>query len=521
METRTTIKRNTYHDSVTLMQVSSKLTALQGIEEAVVMMATQANLAVMADADLLTETARGASANDLVITLKGVSTEALEAAFAQVDELLEQRQQSSQEEGQAAPRSMLEAFARDDDANLVLISVPGSYAASEAYRALHEGRHVFLFSDNVTVDDEIALKKLAEAAGLLMMGPDCGTAIINGHPLGFASKVRRGSIGVVGASGTGVQEVTALIDRLGCGVSQAIGVGTHDLSEAVGGIMMMIGIDALEADPATKVITLISKPPAASIARMILRRVETLSKPVVVNFLGGDLGEIRACGAIPAFTLEDAALLSVAAAESREGEPVLFSLLPEAVNGIIRLETARMSSEQRYIRGLFSGGTFCYEAQLLLRDLVGEVYSNTPLSPQLQLKAQAASHDHSLLDLGSDEFTVGRPHPMIDFRTRLEFIEREAADPGVAVILLDVVLGFGSHPDPAAELVPAVRAARSKAADAGRSVSFVVSICGTDADFQKRNDQCERLTDAGVILMDSNAQAARLAGLIANRGTVA
>ena len=521
MLTRTIIKKNTYYDSVTLMQVSSKLTALAGVEEAAVMMATPANIGVMADAGLLTEAAKTANPSDLVITLKGETEEALQAAFSEVDQLLTQRNKNEQSEGMTQPHTMMEAFARDPEANLVMISTPGAYAASEAYRAINEGRHVFMFSDNVTIEDEVSLKKLAVEKGLLMMGPDCGTAIINGHPLGFANVVRRGPIGVVGASGTGLQEVTALIDRLGSGISQAIGLGTHDLSEAVGGIMMMMGIDALEADPATQVITLISKPPAASIARKILQRVEKLSKPIVINFLGGDRREIHAHGAVPAFTLEDAAVLSVAATNQREGEPVFFSQPSDEINRVIKSETNRLRPEQKYIRGLFSGGTFCFEAQLLLRDMIGKVYSNTPLSPDLKLKQHSKSLEHTLLDLGSDEYTVGRPHPMIDFRTRLEFIEKEAMDPEVGVILLDVVLGYGSHADPAGELAPAIENVRKKAAEAGHSVIFVASICGTDSDFQKRSGQVSRLAQAGVVLMESNAQAARLAGLMAMRGTAA
>ena len=520
METRTIVKRNTYYDSVTLMQISSRLVSQPGIVEAAAMMATPANLAVMEDAGLLSAASHDVNPNDLIITFQGDDS-AIEAVLVQLDEFLKERKTSGDSDGVEPPSTMVEAFARDADANLVLISTPGSYAASEAYRALQENHHVFMFSDNVSIEDEVALKKLAAEKGLLMMGPDCGTAIINGHPLGFANVVRRGPIGVIGASGTGLQEVTSLIDRLGSGVSQAIGLGTHDLSESVGGIMMMMAIDALEADTETKVITLISKPPAASIARKILQRVEKINKPVVVNFLGGDLREIHSHGAIPAFTLEDAAVLSVAAADDREGEPVFFTQSAEEINQVIKSETSSLLPEQKYIRGLFSGGTFCYEAQLLLRDMIGKVYSNTPLSPDLKIAHNTRSQAHTLLDLGSDEYTVGRPHPMIDFRTRLDFIEHETDQVDVAVILLDVVLGYGSHADPASELAPAVLAAREKNAKLGRKITFVGSICGTNADFQKRQDQVQRLTDAGIILMDSNAQAARLAGLIATRGVVA
>src|SRR5690606_14776291 len=125
---------------------------------------------------------------------------------------------------------------------------PGVYAAFEAFRALENNLNVMMFSDNVTVEDEIKLKDLAVKKDLLMMGPDCGTAIINGVGLCFANKIKRGPIGLVAASGTGLQEVTVLIDQFGGGISQAIGVGGRDLSKDVMGRMTLHAINALNAD---------------------------------------------------------------------------------------------------------------------------------------------------------------------------------------------------------------------------------------------------------------------------------
>lgn len=516
----TLVKKNEYHDSVALMQLSSKLNALPGVQDTAAIMATDANRELLVEPGLLTPEVESARANDLIVVVKADSEEIVDQALGQVDELLAQEEQPGKKEEEELPGSIQDARQVLPDANLVLISTPGQYAATEAFKALQEGLHVFMFSDNVALEDEIMLKKLAVEKELLMMGPDCGTAIINGYPLGFANWVRKGRIGIVGASGTGTQEVTSLIHQMGGGVSQAIGVGSRDLSEPVGGIMMHLGLAALANEKFTDVIVLISKPPSLSIARKLLEEVERVSKPVIINFLGGDLQEIHKSGAYPAFSLEDAANLAVAHVNGLEAEPVFFSLSADEINTIIQRETAGMQDEQKWIRGLFSGGTFTYEAQLLLRDMAGKIYSNVPLQPDLKIDQREASREHTLLDLGAAEYTVGRPHPMIDFRTRLEAIKREAKDPETAVILLDVVLGFGSHPDPARELVPAIQSAKELADREGHYLSFVASVCGTDQDIQDRDQQVEHLKRAGVVIMESNAQAARIAGLIATRQSV-
>ena len=517
----TLVKKNEYHDSVSLMRLSSELNQLEGVQESAAIMATDVNKELLVEPGLLTPEAQEARANDLVVVVEAESQESMDEALDRVGQLLARTEGQTEQAEQALPRTLTEALQQSQQANLVLISTPGPYAATEAYRALQEGLHVFMFSDNVSVEDEIMLKQLARQRGLLMMGPDSGTAIINGHPLGFANLARRGRIGIVAASGTGTQEVSSLIHRLGEGVSQAIGVGSRDLSEAVGGTMMSMGLEALVNHRQTQVIVLISKPPAPNIAHRLLEQVQKIPKPVVVNFLGGDLREINKNGAVPAFTLEDAAAQAVSMARGQEAEPVFFSQAVEQINAIVERETAGMKEQQQWVRGLFSGGTFTSEAQLLLRDMVGKIYSNVPLQPELKLEPHHPSRENTLLDLGSDEYTVGRPHPMIDFRTRVEAIKREAEDPGTAVILLDVVLGFGAHEDPAGELVPAIRLAKESAQKDGRSLAVVASICGTDQDIQNRDEQVKHLAESGVIIMESNAQAARLSGLIATRELIA
>ena len=505
---------NSYRDSVELMQIAAELEALVGIERAGLVMATPANQEVLVAAGLLSEAAAAAGPNDLVVAVAADSAEVAEQAL----ELAAARVSGSGAAGSGPttrtdPRTIAEAQAELGSANLALISTPGTYATAEAMKALKRELNVFLFSDNVPIEDEIELKAMARHKGLLVMGPDCGTAILDGIPLGFANVVRRGSIGLVAASGTGLQQVSCLIDRFGAGVSQAIGVGGRDLDERVGGTMMLAGLERLAADPGTAVIVLTSKPPAASVAARVLDATRQVGKPVVINFLGGDPAAIEAAGAIPAGTFEAAAAISTAIALGRP--------IPRDVGAII--ERSRRDGDdddawpsaarnaatdlrvgQWRIRGLFSGGSLAGEAKLILRAAFGADRANR----------------HEILDLGDDEYTVGRPHPMIDPRLRNEHLRAAGADPSTAVVLLDVVLGYGAHADPAGELVGAIQGARDTARDEGRVFAVVASVCGTPGDPQGSATQEARLAAAGVIVAASNARAARIAARIADAAAV-
>jgi succinyl-CoA synthetase alpha subunit len=502
--------RNLYRDSVSLMQLSAKLGALAGVRQASAIMASAGNLALLREAGLALGTVE-AGPNDLLIALEG-EPDALEAALDAAEADLTRAPAATQDGGRRriAPRSIEMALAGLPTANLALISTPGDYAAAEAMKALRLGLNVMLFSDNVALADEIALKRYAHAHDLLVMGPDCGTAIIGGVPLGFANVVRRGAIGAIAASGTGLQQVTCLIDRWGQGISQAIGTGGHDLHAEVGGITMLQGIEALAADPDTRVIVLISKPPHPEVARRVLDAAGASGKPIVVNFLGADPDAIRRAGVHPVRTLEDAARLAVALADGG-ADAQAAAALPAAA------EIPQLAPDQKYIRGLYSGGTFCYEALLVLTEALGGVASNTPLEPEHMLADAWRSEGHTVIDLGDDAFTRGRPHPMIDLTLRKERILKEAADPEVAVILFDVVLGYGAHPDPAPELAVALEQARAIAAAAGRQLALVGSVCGTAGDPQDLARQEAALRQAGALLAESNAQAVRLAAAVAAR----
>jgi FdrA protein len=514
MTTRHRIVANLYKDSVALMAISSKLLAIDGLEGASVVMATPTNLDNLVGAGLGGDLDTRPS--DLVVAVAGTDA-ACDAALALADELL--AAQPAGEGGSVAeqpPASLQMAATRDPATNFALVSVPGSYAAAEAMKALRLGMSVMVFSDNVPQEQELAIKRLAAARGLMVMGPDCGTAIVNGLPLGFANVVRRGPIGVVGASGTGLQEVTSRIHNLGSGVSQALGTGGHDLSEAIGGISMLTGLRALERDPATQVIVLLSKPPAAAVAQRVLDAARQSKTPVVVNFLGADPAAFSDAVVHGAATLAEAADMAVALAAGRPAASAR-AMIDAAARGRLDDAARRMAPGQRYVRGIFCGGTFCYEAQLILRAEGIRAWSNTPVSGNPLLDDIRTSREHTLVDMGDDAFTQGRPHPMIDPTLRNERIERDAADAETAVLLVDIVLGYGSAADPASRLLEVLGQARGAARGAGRHLAVVAHVCGTDADPQNRKDTIAQLQAAGALVAASNAEAASWAAHIAQR----
>ena len=495
------------------MQLSARIAALPGVQQASLVMATPANVALLREAGLL-EGEVVASPSDLLVVLRTESDEAARAALEEAERGLAGPSTRARSGGpqETAPRSIEMALTAQPEANLALISTPGEYAAAEALKALRLGLHVMLFSDNVAIEDEVLLKREAAQRGLLVMGPDCGTAIVGGVPLGFANAVRRGPIGVIGASGTGLQQVTSLIDQGGLGVSHAFGTGGRDLKAEVGGATMLRALDELAADEETRVIVLVSKPPERTVADKVLGRARATGKPVIACFLGARAADVQG-GVRAAATLEEAAAMALAAARGTSFGGI-DQRLPEC-------DVTGLKPGQRYVRGLYSGGTFCYEAALLLSQALQGVRSNTPVGAATALEDVWRSAGHTLVDLGDDEFTRGRPHPMIDHRLRNERMLREAADPEVAVILLDVVLGYGAHPDPAAEMLPAIRAAREAAQRGGRSIAFLGFVCGTERDPQGLARQAAALRAAGVILAASNAQAARTAVAIASRHAAA
>ena len=501
--TRAEVRSGAYYDSVVLMQLQRSLAALPGVLDAGVVMGTDANKDVLGQSGLLTPEVQAALADDLVIVVRAEDDAAAQAALDQVDELLTRRRRSVEQEYR--PKSLESAAEMMPDAQWVLVSVPGRYAAGVARQALRLGKNVFLYSDNVSLDDEISLKQMATEKGLLVMGPDCGTAIVNGVGLGFANGVRRGPIGVVAAAGTGLQQVTSRIHQLGSGITHGLGTGGRDLSQAVGAVTARQGLDLLSRDPETRAIALISKPPSPQVADELLRAARSAGKPVVVDFIGYSPPARQVDNLHFATSLDEAAELAVQLAAAAPNLQSEFRI-PKSV------DLACFAPGQRYLRGLFSGGTLAYEALFMLQGYLPGVYSNTPLDKDYQLANSLISQAHTIVDLGEDEFTVGRLHPMLDNDLRIRQLQQEADDPEVAVILLDVVLGYGAHPDPASELAPAIAEARAAAEEAGRHLEVVAVVVGTDEDPQDMDDQVRQLEEAGARVETSNEAAVRCVG---------
>ena len=444
------VEKGTYRDSVALMRVSRRVAALAGVEAASLMIGTPSNRDLLRGAGLLAREGEQAGPNDLIIAVRAASAQAAGDATDCALRFLNEKT-PNEDKGALRARTLAGALEILPGANLALISVPGAFAALEARKALERGLHALVFSDNVPLEDELALKRLARERGLMLMGPDCGTALIGGTPIAFANAVPRGDIGIVSASGTGLQEVSTLIARMGGGVSHGIGVGGRDLDARIGALGMLGAIDALEADPGTRTVVLISKPPAPEVAKVVTERVKRSSKRFVVCFLGES-----------GTTLRDAA------------EAAMGRKLPP-------FEVPRLAQQQGLVKGLYCGGTLCSEAKIILK-----------------------GKPSSLIDLGDDEYTRGRPHPMIEPELRNEHVAAALADPAVGVLLVDVVLGFGSHFDPAGTLVRALNGKKP----------VIASVVGTEGDPQVFSRQVAALRAAGVTVAPSNAHAAELAATL-------
>ncbi|HEY9525653.1 MAG TPA: acyl-CoA synthetase FdrA, partial [Anaerolineales bacterium] len=487
--TKWDVRRGAYYDSVVLMQLQRGLIGLPGIVDAGVVMATPANRDLLAANNLLPDSIT-ASPDDLLIVLKADSENSAQDALEQIDSLLLRRKSSTSQDFR--PRSLTSAAKQLPEASWVLVSVPGRYAAGVAREALEIGRHVFLYSDNVSLEDEISLKQAARQKGLLVMGPDCGTAIINGIGLGFANRVRRGPIGVVGASGTGTQAVTTHIHNLGGGISHAIGTGGRDLKSEVGAITAHQALDMLSRDPETKVIVLISKPPSPDVATQLISVAQGAGKPVVIYFIGYPAPARKVGTLVFAVSLSEAAEIAV-----RELENVRMD------DSRPRVGASTSQASSPYMRGLFSGGTLAYETLLGLQASLSPIYSNAPINDSQNLDDPLHSRSHTIIDLGDEFFMVGRLHPMIDNDLRIRRMKQEADDPEVGMILFDVVLGEGSHLDPASELVPVIREINQKRKD----ITFVAMVIGTDEDPQNIQSQIEQLEETGVTVFRTASEA--------------
>ncbi len=503
------IKKNSYYDSATLMLVTSKVAQqVGGSKNLAVLMATEMNKELMRGSGLLNEDGEAAAPNDLIFAVQAETVEEIEAAIATAVEILEKRntEKVSRNKGRIY-KTTLEALSALGGADIAVISLPGAFAHIEAKRLLNEGVNILMFSDNVSIENENMLKDLALEKKLLMMGPDCGTAVINGVGLGFSNKVKPGGVGIVAASGTGMQEVMTLVSNFGGGISQALGTGGRDVKDEIGGKMMLHCIDMLEADPQTKVIAIISKPPASSVIAKLCERIKTLSKPVVACLLGDTSSLLGETGCHQAHTLAEAAQICLDLVVGKDA--VIPSRDDE--NEVIGKVKSGLNESQKYIRGLYCGGTLSYETQLIICEELGAVFSNAPLNHDFKLPDSQVSREHTVLDLGDDEFTVGQPHPMIEPSLRRERLLQEALDPSVAVIVLDIEIGYGSHDEAGKILAENVTEATELLAKEGRTVGFFATICGSYYDYQGYDTQKEILESAGITVFETNEQCARAA----------
>jgi FdrA protein len=491
-----------YRDSLLLLSATRAMEDGAGVSWASAAMATPATVDDLTGRGFPPGDLAGADANALVLAVCAADGQAADGALARGrTALFAGLARPDEERGRPGPRTIGEAAARLPQANVAVISVPGPYAAMAAHSALTAGLHVLLFSDNVPLAAETELKRRASRLGLLVMGPGAGTAVLGGIGLGFANAVGAGPVGVVAAAGTGAQEAMTLLDRWGIGVSQVIGVGGRDLSAGVGGLMARDAVRALDADPATEVILLVSKPPDADVARAVITASATT--PVVAACLGMSTPDGLLAGVPLAATLEQGAVRVAGIL----GRPV--PELAQGLGGATQRAAGRIGAARTAVRGFFTGGTLCYEAQVVLGEWLGPVYSNIPLRPELGLPAPPGAH--VCLDLGEEEYTKGRPHPMIDPAARKEVMQAEAFGDDIAAVLLDVVIGYGAHRDPAGEI------AGTCADIVAGGAAVVAYVLGARADRQGLDRQRDALAEVGAIVTTSAAQAARVAAAIAIR----
>jgi succinyl-CoA synthetase alpha subunit len=514
LEVKTLIIKGQYHDSVSLMLAAKKIKKIKGVKDAAVVMGTDANKALLKQAGLLTKEAQSASADDLVVSVK--KDKGADAILSQIDDFLISKSSAVTGPLKKEFQSIRSAVRFDPTINFAEISVAGAYAAREAREALASGLHVLLFSDNVSLENEISLKKYAVSKGLLLMGPGAGTAIINGVGLGFANALPTGSVGIVSAAGTGLQEVSTILARYGIGISQAIGTGGRDLSKKVGGLMAIASIEALIEDVNTKVIILISKPADDAVIENIIDVLKAGKKECVICTLGATFDHTQDGNIHFTRTLEECALTAATIMGAKIPDFQAF-MQTEKIKQQAQANELRtkLGSGQKFIRGLYSGGTLCYEAQVIWKELLKEpVFSNAPLEKKNYLEEKNSPQFHTALDLGEEEFTVGRPHPMIDNDLRARYISMEGSDPATAVVVMDVMIGYGAHPDPGLELGNAIRLAKKEAERQGRTLIVITCVTGTRDDPQSLAETKRKLKEAGAVVCDTNAQAARLAGMV-------
>jgi succinyl-CoA synthetase alpha subunit len=523
------IKRNFYRDSMQLMKISDRLRHVSaGISEASVVMATETNKGILIRLGFSPSTIEQASESDMLIAIRARDQASVDLATTQVDKLFESPAQLGT--GDQEKLSDIDtALSKMPGTNLVLLSIPGEYVKDISHKLTERGIHQLIFSDHVPVEDELEMKTIAAAKGVLILGPGAGTSIINGRGIGFSNAISVGPVGVVAAAGTGLQEVTSLLDQCGIGVKHGLGVGGNDPKDKIGGIMMLECMKILEKDNDIKVIAIVSKPPSPVVEHKIIDYVANNgTKKYVLAFIGGEITDSKHKQGNNTIVRVNSLASSVLAVANVLGDEHLQKALsrtympPEGLANILQKEWNRLQSSQRFIRALYTGGTFTYEAQVILGEIIKDelIYSNAPIHQIKQLRDSFKSEKHSIIDLGEEEFTKGRPHPMIDPTIRKFRIIEEAKDPEVGVLLLDFVLGYGANPDPVGAVLDEIKQAKEIAQKNGRYLSIIAHVCGTKNDIQGYDQSISKLNSAGCVVMPTNALASVASALVISRSKI-
>lgn len=516
------VKKNFHRDSVQLLHLSEEAKKVDGVKDAAIVMGTATNKEILEKLGLLTGEGRSASESDMILAVMADSQTLIDSALKEIEELI-LKPPSAKGRSFYSVDAALQAA---PDANLAVVSIPGEYVREIVLKLLDKGLSVHLFSDHVPPEHELELKQHAREKGLLVMGPGAGTSIIGGKAIAFANVVKKGEVGLVAAAGTGLQEVSVLVSEAGFGVSEALGVGGGDVKAKIGGIMTVQSIDALEQDPDSSTVVVLSKPPDADVKKTILNHLEKHTKKKYVTcFIGlesydippGLRGRVRGTKTLHAAVLETVRTVE----PTRHAEIVKrFSMTQNGLASLASRISKGLSEKQRYIRGLYTGGTFAYETLVILGRMIGDVYSNAPIDARLKLTDSYRSVKDSIVDLGEEEFTIGRAHPMIDPTIRKMRLVEEAKDPEVAAVIMDFMLGYGSHVDPAGAMLGAIADARRIAEKEGRVLPILGHVCGTEQDPQPLSEQVGRLRNAGVEVFPTNALMAIASALVSRKGEI-
>jgi len=516
------VKKNFHRDSVQLLRLSEEAKKIDGIRDAAVVMATSTNKEILQKLGLLADEGRASSESDMILAVMADSQALIDSALEEIEEMI-LKPPSTKGRSFYSVDAALQAM---QDANFAVVSIPGEHAREVVLRLLDQGLSVHLFSDHVPPEHELELKQYARERGLLVMGPGAGTSIIGGKAIAFANVVKKGKVGLVAAAGTGLQEASVLLSEVGLGVSEALGVGGGDVKAKIGGIMTVQSIDALEKDPDSSTIVVLSKPPDADVKKAILNHLEkNTAKKYVTCFIGPESYEIpaglreRVRGTK---TLHAAVVEAIRTAEPARQVEITkrFSMSQSELVSLASRVSKGLGERQKYIRGLYTGGTFAYETLVILDRMIGSVYSNAPLDAKFKLTDSYRSVKDSIVDLGEEEFTVGRAHPMIDPTIRKMRLIEEAKDPEVAVIIMDFMLGYGSHSDPAGAMLGAIADAKNIAEKDGRVLPILGHVCGTEQDPQPLSQQVGKLREAVVEVFPTNALMAIASALVSRKGKI-